>query len=234
MEFSIELFVASFLMAILASFIALVKLAKAKINNKKEVVSDPGMEYFSCDIETTGLVPGYHKIIEFSMIRTWHGDRRSLEEIEHDGDVFHTYMQVSEEDTNTDICLTMNAGIIDIIRNRDLSKHSFLTEDELLPKLGLWLHSRGVDGPITVAGKNFAGFDMQFIKMLPNYEYFDKLIRHRVIDPSMYFVNWNSDASLPNLATCLSRAKLDDFVSHTAKEDAWQVIQLLRAAVNKF
>lgn len=52
--------------------------------------------------------------------------------------------------------------------------------------------------------------------------------RHRIIDPSILYVDWSKDESLPSLDECLKRAGIEKSVTHTAVEDAWDVIQVLR------
>jgi hypothetical protein len=49
-----------------------------------------------------------------------------------------------------------------------------------------------------------------------------------LIDPSVLFVDWKNDESVPGLGKCKERAKIDGIVTHDALEDAWDVVQLLR------
>lgn len=83
--------------------------------------------------------------------------------------------------------------------------------------------------PVTInaAGKNFATFDKLFLERLPRWKQLIK-VRQRVLDPSIFFVNWKEDESLPSMPTCKRRAGFDEFVSHNALEDAWDVVELLR------
>ncbi len=129
----------------------------------------------------------------------------------------------------------------------------FYTEDEVVQKFYDFLWANGymvhidmlktiriVDGipfpifngncpPITinVAGKNFGTFDKLFLEQLP---WWKKLIRtrQRIIDPSILFVDWSEDNSLPSLTKCKERANIEGIVTHNALEDAWDVIELLR------
>jgi hypothetical protein len=80
---------------------------------------------------------------------------------------------------------------------------------------------------INVAGKNFASFNKLFLERLPMWQQVIK-IRHRIIDPSVIFTNWNEDETLPNLQVCKQRAKIEGVVTHNVLEDAWDVIELLR------
>jgi len=82
---------------------------------------------------------------------------------------------------------------------------------------------------INVAGKNFGTFDKIFLERLPRWKQAIR-IRQRIIDPSILFVDWKSDDSMPSLDTCKKRGNLEGVVTHNALEDAWDVIQLLRKA----
>jgi len=134
------------------------------------------------------------------------------------------------------------------------SEYKFVTEDEVAKNFYWWLDENGlgnglnendgystiVDGkikpvingstkPITinVAGKNFATFDMLFLKQLPWWQKLIK-IRQRVLDPAILMVNWKEDTSLPNLKQCKERAGIEGIVTHNALEDAWDVIEVMR------
>lgn len=84
---------------------------------------------------------------------------------------------------------------------------------------------------ITAAGKNFATFDKLFLERLPRWKQLIK-IRQRILDPSILFVDWKNDESLPGLSLCKKRAGFDEHVSHNALEDAWDVVELLRKEYN--
>tara|TARA_R110000772_G_scaffold120186_1_gene226378 strand:- start:140 stop:823 length:684 start_codon:yes stop_codon:yes gene_type:complete len=81
---------------------------------------------------------------------------------------------------------------------------------------------------LTVAGKNFIGFDLRFLKKLPNWsKFFD--VRSRVLDPAIMFVDWKSDNAPPSLDKCKQRCGISGVVTHKAIDDAWDVVRLLRA-----
>jgi DNA polymerase III alpha subunit (gram-positive type) len=134
------------------------------------------------------------------------------------------------------------------------SEYKFVTEDEIAKNFYWWLDENGlgnglnendgystiVDGkikpvingstrPITinVAGKNFATFDMLFLKQLPWWQKLIK-IRQRVLDPAILVVDWKNDTSLPNLKQCKERTGIEGIVTHNALEDAWDVIEVMR------
>ena len=80
---------------------------------------------------------------------------------------------------------------------------------------------------LNVAGKNFHSGDQTYIERLPRWMQIFR-IRNRHIDPSVLFVDWKNDDSMPSLEKCKERAKVDGIVTHDALEDAWDVVQLLR------
>jgi|AntDeeMinimDraft_6_1070357.scaffolds.fasta_scaffold00887_2 oligoribonuclease (3'-5' exoribonuclease) len=119
-----------------------------------------------------------------------------------------------------------------------LSVHNMLDEDiNSSPfgdfgkfKNGNWVSSITNNTPVTtltVAGKNVAGFDIPFIKTLPNI---NKVFRfhQRTIDPAILYMDWENDEVLPNLQTCMGRAGVEGEVTHSAIQDAIDIIKVLR------
>jgi oligoribonuclease len=94
------------------------------------------------------------------------------------------------------------------------------------------LTSKMKKATITVAGKNFASFDKLFLEKLPRWKQAIS-IRSRVIDPAIYYTDWNVDTAPPGLAKCKERAGIEGIVTHDALEDAWDVILLLRKIYQK-
>jgi DNA polymerase III epsilon subunit-like protein len=84
---------------------------------------------------------------------------------------------------------------------------------------------------ITCAGKNFGTFDKLFLEKLPRWKQVFR-IRQRIMDPSVLFVDWKNDESLPGLSECKKRAGLPPVVTHNALEDAWDVVELFRKKYN--
>jgi hypothetical protein len=80
---------------------------------------------------------------------------------------------------------------------------------------------------LNIAGKNFHAGDQAYIERLPRWKQVFR-IRNRHIDPSVLFVDWKNDESMPGLGVCKERAKIEGIVTHDALEDAWDVVQLLR------
>lgn len=137
-----------------------------------------------------------------------------------------------------------------------MKQMKFLPEDQVVESLFHFLHDHGMSGidlktlvgqtvkivnqrtypqltsnikpaSITVAGKNFGTFDKLFLERLPRWKQAIR-IKQRIIDPSILFVDWKNDKSLPSLDECKQRAGVEGKVTHNALEDAWDVIQILR------
>lgn len=85
---------------------------------------------------------------------------------------------------------------------------------------------------ITVAGKNFATFDLKFLQKLPRWKQLIS-VRQRIMDPSVLYVDWSQDESLPGMSLCKQRANLPEEVAHDAVLDAIDVIQLFRNKYNQ-
>ena len=181
------------------------------------------MKYVSIDIETTGLDPATCQILEFGAVLDL-CDGRPV----HEQPTFHRYI-LNHRITGDPKALAMNAEIIRRIANLD-PKYKFCAAGDLCEEFYRWLQMYGLliypSDKIVAAGKNFASFDLQFLKALPNW---DIPIHHRCIDPgSLYFLPYQ-DAEVPSTKTCMERAGIEGEVAHTAVEDARVVLQLIRA-----
>ena len=115
----------------------------------------------------------------------------------------------------------INAGVI--TPERDATKTVEIINGKTYPMLT----TKMKPSHLNVAGKNFHSGDQAYIERLPRWKQVFR-IRNRHIDPSVLFMDWKNDESMPNLSVCKERAKVDGIVTHDALEDAWDVIQLLR------
>jgi len=93
-----------------------------------------------------------------------------------------------------------------------------------------WLTSVAGTGPHTPAGKNFAGFDLQFLIALDDR--FRTLFRHRTLDAGSLLVDW-SDQCPASLDLLKQRHLGGGTVAHDAIDDAIDVIRLLRTTYPK-
>lgn len=203
------------------------------------------MKYLSIDIETTGLDPSTCDVLEFGAL---------LEDTENPAGrenlpTFHKYLW-RDVYRGEPYALAMNAHIFQkmIALKKEHGVGHFHDNDKLLiqPEYmwehfkwwlyshrKLWAGTKFDDDKnffineiptLVVAGKNVAGFDIPFVKLLPGMPKF----HHRVIDPGMMYFDPRNDNVPPDLKECKKRAKLPEHVSHEALDDAWDVIQLVR------
>ena len=81
----------------------------------------------------------------------------------------------------------------------------------------------------TIAGKNYAGFDDRFLRLLPDWD-FQNILRHRVLDPGSMLMR-PDDECVPDTKECMRRCGLEGEVAHTALEDAKIVAKMIHYAM---
>jgi len=198
------------------------------------------MKFLSLDIETTGLDRDLDQVIEFGAIIEDTNNQLSFEEIPK----FHAIIK-HKRYSGSAFAINMNQRIFKILADRVLIrneeeknqydlKHNICSVHELARDFYNWVYHElktgvGYNESIvaTVAGKNYNGFDGQFLSRIPEWNDLFRF-KHRVLDPATLYWNPALDTELPSLDECLKRAGIDEFVSHNAVEDAWQVIRVLR------
>jgi DNA polymerase III epsilon subunit-like protein len=185
----------------------------------------PPLPYVSIDLETTGLNAETCQILEFGAVfDDW---TRPLADMPR----FHRYI-AHDIIVGEPFAIQMNAAIIKKIANRMKNDPGFCTINELASQFERWL--RGVCGwdtseHITPAGKNFASFDMNFLKPKGFGDFFHR----RTLDPAVLYWYPTEDKKLPDTKTCMLRAGLDGEVAHTAVEDALTVVHLIRRGMKR-
>ena len=195
------------------------------------------MQYFSIDLECTGLDPDNHQIIEFGAVFE---DTETLECNSFERIVMHT------EYTGQAYALNMNNRILQVLAGIEkadnkleyFNKNNIVSQGQLLNDFYDFIIKCGIDPnkdksvTINVAGKNFASFDALFLKKIPKWS---KRIRfsQRILDPGILYVNWREDERLPSLSDCKERAGLSTNVTHKAIEDAMDVVEVLRKQYSK-
>lgn len=190
--------------------------------------------YISIDIETTGLDPERCQILEIgAVIEDWKKPILQLP-------TFQCFVQ-HEEYRGQPRALLMNSRILKILTNPEYltpldtahhQEYHIFQSHMVYDHFAKWLVANDFsDGKITVAGKNFGSFDLQFLKHLPNFQLIASRFRHRFIDPAMLY--WEPDDIVPpNTKECLIRAGMPVEITHEAVGDAQQVIKLIRHHVN--
>ena len=141
--------------------------------------------------------------------------------------IYHKRISGSTEALRMNFALIMSAD-----RNREFQSH--VDDIELVDQFRVWLINNGFYKDqstieFVAAGKNFSGFDLQFLKRIPSWG-INVRPRHRVLDPAILYFDSLYDEVPPSLSICLKRAGLDPFVKHDAVDDAMNVIRVLRHA----
>lgn len=144
---------------------------------------------------------------------------------------FHCYV-VHDRLQGEAYAFSMHAVILRRIAKQE-APYLYLKPHEVTRYLSDFLMAHGHDPmKMTAGGKNFASFDLNFLRLLPNYTTILRF-KHRHADPAALYWNPETDDALPDMKTCLERAGIKEEVLHTAVEDAQQVIKLLRHKLGK-
>ena len=185
------------------------------------------MRYVSVDLETTGLDPLKNDIIEFGAVLDDLKNPRPLEELPR----FHAYI-CKEEYTGQPFALSMHPTIFRRIAERE-EGYDYVYPNNLgkafqtfLIKNGYVLEKDRIVR-INVGGKNFASFDLQFLKNQTNFLNSVR-ISHKILDPGILCLE-EDDESIPCLRQCLERVGIVKEVSHNTIDDAMDVVKVLRA-----
>lgn len=179
------------------------------------------MKFISIDIETTGLNPEQHQILEFGAIAADIGDHTPFNELP----TFHRYI-IHDSIVGQPYALQMNADILKRIALKTPG-YKYCEPKDLMSEFRDWLSGIGyaANGSLSAAGKNFASFDLQFINKLQP-EAHGIRFKHRVLDPAILYYQ-PGDKALPNLKTCKERAGITGDVTHNALDDALDVVKLI-------
>lgn len=178
------------------------------------------MKYVSLDLETTCLVPDPHHILMVSMVVEDTKNIKPLEELPH----LTFFVDNGTLITGSPFALQMNAWILKLLADKHKPALYPIYDRHIWPGVVLqFLNTHFGSSKVVAAGKNVAGFDLQFLPM----EIKDRFV-HRVLDPANMFVDWETDEVPPDMKLCMERAKIVGEVSHSAYYDALDVIRLLR------
>lgn len=202
------------------------------------------MKYLSIDIETTGLDLETSQVLSIGAILEDTENPLPFDEVPK----FHGVI-LRESIAGNLFAINMNSDLLETINQYQTAKDQdekndivnmtgmqFYKECDIVFALKQWVilneyaswddvHNDPIK--ITVAGANFASFDKKFLERLPDW---NKLftIQRRVMDPSMYYIDFKTDDRMPSLLKCKQRAGIEGVVTHNAIEDAWDVVELMR------
>lgn len=183
------------------------------------------MLLLALDLETTGLDPLQHQILEIGMVAT---DLTDLQRRRHE---FRRLVSHSSYQGDP-YALAMNHKILSEIADAGKNKAGLdviVTLEELVGEVLLWLSNLPYKGKFTFSGKNVGTFDLGFMRMVPGWKEFEKEISsYRVFDVApLYFRP--SDPKMPSLKECLERAGLHRIVVHQALQDAHDCLDLIHS-----
>ena len=188
------------------------------------------MRIVSIDLETTGLDPDSTDILEFGAVLDDLNDQKPLDQLP----IFHCYF-IQDTYVGQPFALSMHPVIFRRIANREHG-YTYMSPNKFGYAFRRFLVDNGYKEEhdqvtINAAGKNFAAFDLQFLKrktdLLKHVN-----IRHKILDPAILYFH-PDDMSLPGMETCKARAGMNEKVAHDAVNDAKDVVVLLRNAMNK-
>lgn len=182
------------------------------------------MKYLSIDIETTCVNPKKpENILQISMIVEDPTNPLPLEKLPH----FTCFIKHDRVEGEP-YAMGMNGWIMDIISGRAEGKHPiYKAKDWEEIALAFIRHHFGDSTRIVAAGKNFAGFDQQFLpaRLASKLDF-------RCIDPTSVF--WNPYADkMPSLTFIKKELGIEGEVTHDAYDDALDVIKVLRTKYGK-
>lgn len=186
------------------------------------------MKYVSIDIETLGLDPLSHSIIQFGAVIEDTENVLPIEELPR----FECL--VSHRDYHgTPYAMSLHNELFKELALGNLSSKLIIEHSKVAEEFAKFLKDNSIEKKggvykINVAGKNFATFDKLFLEQLPDWKKHIQIVQ-RILDPAVLFWDPLKDESLPNLEECKRRAGfVATKVAHTAIEDAIDVIELLR------
>jgi hypothetical protein len=200
------------------------------------------MKFLAIDIETTGLDPQVHSITEFAAVYADLYDKSFTPIVFNrwvypNGFVWDAYCLHLHFDW---IKKVYDRVKVENISPRDEAKDGpiiCMNHTALVNQFAYWIQTEcGLPAPasgrwtkVTPAGKNFGGFDGQFLKT----HGFPELFRHRSLDPGPLYIR-PEDQFPPELKLCKERAiatgcgRIQPEVAHSALEDAFDVVDLLQ------
>ena len=195
------------------------------------------MRYVSIDLEMSGPDPLRHQVLELAAV---------VEDTKHTAALPLTELPSFRRAVrHPEICgtagaLALNAGLLQELSDKTKKEAPDICRpDELLPQLREFLLANGFRPDkrdclsVVVAGKNFATFDLLFVRQLPGYGTTLK-VEPAVLDPAAFYLNFHKDSRLPTMLICQARAgTAEPHVAHQALADAQEVVRLLRPFYEK-
>lgn len=181
--------------------------------------------YVSIDIETTGLDEDYCQVLEIGMVveTDW---RTPVDQLPS-----FSFLVDPGRIIGQPFALQMNAQILREIEDCRRNGGNVTDPEGAVRVMHHFLRHHveevGRRCVFVPAGKNYGGFDSRFLERLPRWHEMMKP-NHRPLDPGCMYFDARIDVNVPSTAECMVRAGLDPDVKHRAKEDARNVVRLIR------
>lgn len=179
------------------------------------------MKYISLDVETTSLNRSPKNVLQLSAVF----EDSSIRPLSDVKNLPHFTCFIDQGDIRgSAYALGMNGWILDIIsgRKENTTGYPVLSPTEAWDGLIAFVKSYFGEDRANLAGKNAAGFDYWFLP-----DHVQRLFRGRIIDPGSVYVDWSRNALL-GLDALKKEKGISGEVSHDARDDACDVISLLR------
>lgn len=193
------------------------------------------MKVVSIDLETAGLDPDKHSILEIAAV--------SFDTLDKEDYRCFRALVIPDNKklqfTTDPYCAVLHARLWKdfltfqskkcepqmISYNNNTSQMGEVYQRDLGSRLASWLHhdcgyafEENQSIKITAAGKNFGSFDMRFLRRLPSFAPCVD-IRHRILDVASHFLQ-HHDQQLPDTNLCCERAGIHKQTDHSALADA--------------
>lgn len=171
--------------------------------------------YLSIDIETTGLKPECHQVLEVAAVLDW--DRPLM-----DCPTFHMIVDPGDI-VGTPYALAMNAELLRAIADGDGVRPLTFTD-----RFHDWLMCNGVspDNKVTLLGKNVASFDWQFLRRMPSFP--TACVNYRFLDIGSLYATRDGIDGQSELADVLAKDLDIPGKPHEALYDARVSLALAR------
>jgi len=188
------------------------------------------MKIVSIDIETTGLSVMETDIIEFGAILDDLSDRKPINSLPS----FHCYF-TKDRYVGEPFALSMHSKIFERIalKGEEINRRNYhyYNAEKFGSAFKQFLLSHGYETErdrvtINAAGKNFAAFDLQFLRYKTDFEKHIQ-VRSRIFDPGILYLRADDEA-IPGMLECKRRAGITGEIQHNAIDDAKDVVALLR------
>jgi len=182
------------------------------------------MKLLSIDLETSGLDPNSCCVLEIGCVLFDPDPEIAVNETGRRWETFNRLIS-HKRIVGEPYALAMNADVIAEISGRKETHISIVPITTALADLAACLRAHGVteENKVTVVGKNFDRFDLQFLNRCPGWrQHVEPLLERRSLDAGSLLFSPHDGAVLP-LDKCLERIGVRDNVAHRALDDALQV-----------